>query len=159
MDLLSPLDEKIIVWGQSCVGKTHFSQQLDRPYLCFDALFRWHEIETLGFSPTKNLEYISSLMTGPCVLDGWHLSDPHGGLMPRDAVVYILYAPYRQIIEQYRVPVREYYEHHMMFHRWYKIEPTAFQNKLRYVRNTVGSFIETTYEQFSAFMLSEECSR
>ena len=161
ISLLNPLDNRIVVWGQSCVGKTHFSQLLKtHEYMCFDHLFRWHDIETLGLSCSANLEYIASLMQEheKCVLDGWHLSDPIGRLIPDGVAIYVLYAPYAQIIEQYRIPVGRFDEHYTMFQKWYEIDPAAFSNKLRFFRNTAGPIVESSLDMFREFRLSESRS-
>ena len=120
--------------------------------MCFDALFHWHEIETLGLSCSESLKEIAASMEGCCVLDGWHLSDEFGELAPRDAVFYVVYAPYQQIISQYRVPVERPDEHQGMFLKWYKKDFGAFRNTVRYFLNTSKSFVETSSDDYLAFV-------
>src|SRR5688572_27802877 len=105
--LLKPIDDRIVVWGMSCVGKTTFSSLLrEHRYYCFDALFQWYLVETLGLSCEANLRHIqNSCNAQKYVLDGWHLSDSNGELLPYGACVYVVIASYKKIIEQYRVEV------------------------------------------------------
>lgn len=115
-------DDKIVVFGQSCVGKTTFAKTLeDHFYYCFDAMFRWEQIETLGLSIEANFKKIQQTCTADkYVLDGWHLADKEGLFLPEGARVYVVYAPYDQIIEQYRVEVWNHEQHRPMYHRWYR---------------------------------------
>ena len=161
LELLQPLDDRIVVWGQSCVGKTTFARLVPHNYLCFDSLFRWHEIEGLGLSCTANLQHIAGLIEAEtqCVLDGWHLSDPTVSLIPGGVAVYIVYAPYAQIISQYRVPVDDFEEHRGMFWKWYEKDFPVFTRTVRFIRNTGKSFLETSWGEFQTFMLSEARSQ
>src|SRR5574343_192042 len=115
------LDNKIVVFGMSCSGKTAFAKQLNGyKYYCFDELFHWHDIETLGLSFEANLNYIKELcVEEKFVLDGWYLGDKIGRYLPRDSVVYVVYASYDEIIGQYRVGVLDRNEHRQMYYRWY----------------------------------------
>jgi len=149
---LSELDDKIVVFGQSCSGKTAFAQQLtSHHYYCFDALFHWHSIEALGLSPSANLKELSTICTTDrYVLDGWHLSDRDGRYIPEGARVYVVYAPYEKIIEQYRVPLISPEEVRPMFHKWYyEIEYPRLH--CRYFANE-GTFVETTEREFISFL-------
>ena len=141
--------------GMSCVGKTTFAKTLSHQYCCFDALFPWGDIETLGLSTTDALDYVSSYaeeVGEPFVIDGWHLSDPEGNQMPQNTTVCVVYAPYDQIISQYRVPVERHEQHRMMFKEWYyKIEYPAFQSRL-FFQNTGHSFIETSVDDYVNFL-------
>jgi hypothetical protein len=144
LELMSPLDNKIVCWGMSCSGKTHFAKQLlSHDYLCFDGLFNWHEIETLGLSCSASLKHIAEIMGSheKCVLDGWHLTDPRGELAPQDAVFYVIYAPYDQIINQYRVPVDYREQHRHMFIKWYA-DFSVFLRKMRFFKNDGANFVE-----------------
>lgn len=116
------LDDKIVVFGMSCSGKTTFSKTLeDHFYYCFDAMFRWELVETLGVSIEANFKKIQQTCTADkFVLDGWHLADKECRFLPEGARVYVVYAPYDQIIEQYRVDVWSHEQHRPMYHRWYK---------------------------------------
>lgn len=146
-----PMDDKIVVFGQSCVGKTTFATSVNtHTYYCFDHLFRWHDIETLGLSIEANLKYIQSVCADPrFVLDGWHLSDKEGFWLPAGAAVYVVYAPYKQIISQYRVPVLSEDEHTPMFRRWYCEIDYGTLPGIRYFSNE-GDFVERTPEEFTA---------
>ena len=56
------MNDKIVVFGQSCSGKTTFAKTLtDHEYYCFDALFQWHQIEGLGLSIEDNLKHIQTV--------------------------------------------------------------------------------------------------
>jgi hypothetical protein len=151
---LSELDDKIVVFGQSCSGKTAFAQQLDHHYYCFDALFHWHSIETLGLSASANLQELSKICTADrYVLDGWHLSDKEGRYIPEGAVIYVVYASYEKIVEQYRVPLGSSEEVRPMFHKWYyEIEYPRLH--CRYFANE-GIFLETTEKEFQEFLNDE----
>ena len=141
MKLLSPLDEKIVLVGMSCSGKTTFASMLeDHEYYCFDSLFHWHLVETLGLSISENLKHVSNVCAAESyVLDGWHLTNRD--LIPRDASVYVIYANYQNIIDQYRVPIRETNEHLHMYHKWYG---SSYPDRsVRYFKND-GVFVETT---------------
>lgn len=151
MQILTPLDDKIVVFGQSCSGKTTFARQLEHHYYCFDALFEWHTIETLGLSIAANLKHLSKTCTeSRYVLDGWNLADKEGKYLPEGTVVYVVYAPYEQIIEQYRIHVNDPDEFRPMFRKWYyEIEYPRLQS--RYFANE-GTFIERTEEEFISFL-------
>jgi hypothetical protein len=104
----------------------------------------------LGLSPSANLEYISTLdFDEPFVLDGWHLSDPVGELMPPNVCVYVIYADYDLVIDRYRVPVRQRSDHWSMFKTWYGADFTVFP-RVRYIRNQ-ASFAETTAAEFESW--------
>lgn len=152
----TPPDDKIVAMGMSCVGKTTFAKQItNHHYYCFDALFQWHMVETLGLSTKANLRHVSKVCTGErYVLDGWHLSDPTAKLLP-DASVYVVYATYSQIIEQYRIPVRCQEEHWSMFKKWYhEIDYPSL--KSRYFLNEGQSdFAETSEGDFLQFLRDE----
>lgn len=145
----SPLDDRIIVFGMSCSGKTTFARQLiGHHYYCFDAMFHWHIIETLGLSSEVNLRHIAQQCIQPkYVLDGWHLSDKVGQFLPEGASVYVVYAPYDQIIRQYRVEVDHFDQHIQMFDKWYKQINYAGLPNVRYFLNC-GDFVETSAQDF-----------
>lgn len=114
---------------------------LDRTYYCFDALFPWHQIETLGLSTSAALNNVLNACTDShFVLDGWHSSG--FDKLPDQYSRYIIYAPYSHIIRQYRVEVRTLDEHRPMYKKWYVDHPNC-----RYFLNN-GSFIETTQEEY-----------
>lgn len=148
-----PLDDRIVVFGQSCVGKTTFALQLlEHRYYCFDALFQWHLIETLGLSTEANFRHIQSVCDAPrFVLDGWHLADREGRFLPVGAAAYVVYAPYETIISQYRVPVASPTEHLPMFGKWYYEINYDELPGTRYFSNE-GEFVETTREDYVTFL-------
>lgn len=151
---MNPIDDKIVVMGQSCVGKTTFAKELNNHhYYCFDALFHWHSIEALGLSIKANLLYISdSCDSDKFVIDGWHL----GGLdiFPLDVTVYVVFASYRQIIDQYRIPVNNYAEHFSMFKKWYQIDYESLPVPVKYFKNN-GEFVEVSHDEFDKFVKFE----
>lgn len=155
MNLLTPHSDKIVIFGQSCSGKTTFARTLlNHKYYCFDALFPWHSIETLGLSSSQSLKNVVSECTADrYVLDGWHLSDKQGVLLPADAIVYVLYCDYDKIIAQYRVPVFDKESHRSMFDRWYKqIDYSRFP-KVRYFKND-SDFTEISQDKFGEIISS-----
>lgn len=148
MKLLEPHSDRIIVWGMSCVGKTTFAKLIiDHEYFCFDAMFNWHLIETLGLSIETGLKHISGICnTVPkFVLDGWNLADKTGSLFPTGVTAYIVYDDYDSIIRRYRVPVENKTQHLPMFCKWYDIKLSV---PVRYFRNGTD-FTETTEDEFN----------
>lgn len=146
--------DKVVLWGMSCVGKTTFGQQMnDHRYLCFDALFDWYSIETLGLSTSTSLAGIADIMSKEekIVLDGWHLGDIEGAYLPGDSTVYVLYADYERVINQYRIDVRHPEEHRHMFKRWYYEVPYERFPRVRYWEN-LGEFTEREAEEFQDFL-------
>ena len=146
-------NDKIVLWGMSCVGKTYFAHRLvEHEYYCFDAMFDWHSIETLGLSISANLKAVRKKCTAnKFVLDGWHLSDKQGEYLPEDSVVYVIYADYATIISQYRIDVRHPNEFKHMFKRWYYEVPYHKFPRVRYWEN-VGRFIERSETAYQAFL-------
>lgn len=147
---LTPLDDKIVIWGMSCSGKTTLAELIadvyGHTYYCFDALFPWHTIETLNLSMTEALRYVAKECKAErFVLDGWHLADREGQLLPPGSRIYVVYATYARIIEQYRVPVDT--SHLSMFKKWYSLDYPSL--RARYVEN-VGRFIEVGWEDLVA---------
>lgn len=144
-----PPDDRIVIFGMSCSGKTTFAQSFDdREYYCFDALFQWHLIETLGLSIKSNLRYVREHCDSQkFILDGWHLSDKEGNYLPDNSAVYVIWAPYDRIISQYRIPVMHYDEFRDMYHKWYcQVNYSAFP-RVRYFENQ-GNFLEISAEKF-----------
>ena len=136
------------------MGKTTYAQTLkDHVYYCFDALFPWNDIESLGLSTEEGLKHVRDSCVDPkFVVDGWHLSDPTGKLFPSDVAVHVVYAPYDQIISQYRVSVEDHDQHRPMFRKWYhEIKYPVFQS-FNFFLNTGYSFVETSLEDFIGFL-------
>lgn len=141
--LLKEHSDKIIVYGMSCVGKTTFSNLIfSHQYFCFDALFDWHSIETLGLSIESNLIHIcNNLKSAPkFVLDGWHLFDKSCKLIPKDFQIYVIYDDYDSIIQRYRVPVLSHKDHFSMYQKWYDLQ---IDRPIRYFKNDIYEFRET----------------
>ena len=136
------MDEKIVLFGQSCVGKTTFAKLLTtHHYYCFDALFPWHLIESFNMSIASALDYvIEQCVQTPFVLDGWHTSDLIGDHLPNDVKIYLIFAEYSQIIKQYRIPVLDFNEHRFMYDKWYKFP----YKEVRYFFNNGVLFNEIT---------------
>jgi len=145
-------DDKIVIMGMSCSGKTVFAKQFtDHHYYCFDSLFQWHTVETLGLSTEANMKHVSNFCNADrYVLDGWHLSDKKGKWLPEGSSVYVVYASYDHIIDQYRVPVRDREQHRHMFKKWYyEIDYPSLSS--RYFLNE-GQFTETSEEEFLIYV-------
>ena len=128
----------------SCSGKTYFANLLEHQYFCFDAIFPWHQIETLGLSTSAALENVSKKMSDRCIVDGWHLSDIEGKHFPEGTTRYVIYCSYKQIIDQYRVEVVQFMQHFHMYEKWY---PVDFKGETRYFRNN-SDFVETSKEEY-----------
>lgn len=146
------IDDKIVIFGQSCVGKTTFALKAnEHKYHCFDALFQWHLIETLGLSISKNLKHIQKICTeDKFILDGWHLADKNGLYLPKGSVVYVIWSQYEKIISQYRVPVIDKEEHRSMYNKWYCDVNYEILPSVKYFQN-LGEFHEITKDQFDIF--------
>ena len=148
---LQPLDDRIVLFGQSCVGKTTFAEALSsHRHYCFDSMFHWWTIESLGLPVDVNLQEVSKNCTAEkFVLDGWTLADESGDYLPLGAKVYVIYAPYEQIISQYRIPVGDPEEFRLMFNKWYGVNYKTLG--ARYFRNE-GLFVETGEEEFYSLL-------
>lgn len=146
-------DDKVVLFGMSCVGKTTMASTMeDHHYHCFDSLFDWHSIETLGLSISTSLRHASAqCVQDRYVLDGWHLGDKDGEFLPVDCTVYVLYAPYEKIIDQYRVPVVHQESHLYMFNRWYYEVDYGRFPKVRFFENE-GVFVERRVTEFRSFL-------
>ena len=99
-----PVDLKICVYGMSCVGKTTFAKNLrNHSFVGFDENFPWHYIETFNQSISSSLKNITEIASKHqnFVIDGWHLSDLRGKYLLEDTVVYLVYANYKFIIENF----------------------------------------------------------
>lgn len=142
---------RVLLWGMSCAGKTTFAQTMtEHAYMCFDALFNWHLIETVCLPIDTQLKHISALcdMHPKFVIDGWHLSDKRCELSPPDTTAYVIYDDYESIIRRYRVPVSTHMEHFHMFKRWYDLELSI---PVRFFKN--GDIItETDFGQFKLLL-------
>lgn len=144
------------MYGMSCVGKTYYAQTLrdhdNHEYYCFDAMFNWHAIETMGLSTSANLKSVAKrCVASKYVLDGWHLSDREGKYLPKDCMVYVVFAEYPSIIQQYRIEVASPEEHRYMFHKWYNDIPYEKFARVRYWEN-LGRFIERPAVAYQAFL-------
>jgi adenylate kinase family enzyme len=147
-------DDKIVLFGMSCAGKTYFANNYleDHTYYCFDAMFNWHGIETMGLSISANMKaLVRQCKSERYVLDGWHLCDKQGEYIPEDATVYVIYADYARIVDQYRIEVNHPEEYRSMFHKWYSGVTYHTFPRVRYWENT-GNFLERPYEAFQAFL-------
>lgn len=144
----------ILLFGMSCSGKTTFANMLmSHHYFCFDAMFQWHEIETLGLPISEGLKTVVEVVEnseGKWVLDGWHLADAECRCIPYETSLYVIYADYDQIIEQYRVPVGDSKEHLSMYYKWYSPANFAGLYGTRYFFNNGYDFNETSVEEFAS---------
>lgn len=143
VELLSPHSDRIVCWGMSCVGKTTFAKLMtDHTYFCFDAMFNWHLIETLGLSIEANLRHVSEVCDTAAnfVLDGWHLADKTGSLFPPGTTAYVVCDDYESIIKRYRVPVLDKLQHMPMYRKWYDLQLSC---PVRYFKNDGKSIVET----------------
>lgn len=138
LKLLQAHSPKVVIFGMSCVGKTTMATLMkEHAYVCFDALFNWHLIEALGLSISTSLNHAADACRShpKFVLDGWHLSDAVGELLPRGTTAYVLHAPYENVIRQYRVPVSDPLDHVPMYRKWYDTRYRSFAVPVRYFVN------------------------
>ena len=148
LKLLQGHSPRVIMYGMSCVGKTTFAQLMtDHQYFCFDALFDWYTIETLGLSIDANLQRASDLCNAAAkfVLDGWNLGDKEGQFFPSGTTAYVVYDDYDSIIDRYRVEVTNRQQHLPMFNKWYDLE---LRKPARYFKNHGGDIEETGIDEF-----------
>lgn len=147
--IIDNIDDKIVIFGQSCSGKTTFAKLLaQHHYYCFDNLFEWHQFECLGLSAEMNFRHICEICQSPkYVLDGWHLADKEGKYLPKNSRVYVVYCSYEQIVDQYRIEVKQRDEYLMMYKRWYS-DVDYEKLHARYVKNDKQQFIETDRQEF-----------
>jgi len=152
VSLLQEHSPRVVIFGMSCVGKTTLAKLMtDHMYFCFDAMFNWHLVETLGMSIESNLKHVA-ILCDPVpnfVLDGWHLADKAGSLFPKDTTAYLLYDDYDSIIRRYRVPVLNQLQHMPMYQKWYDLE---LSKPIRYIRNDGEKFVETTENEFKLLL-------
>lgn len=143
------LDDRIVLFGMSCSGKTTFAKKLsNHKYYCFDYLFKWHLVESFGLSISKNLSHIKKTCKDKkFVLDGWHLSDKDGLYLPDNVSVYVIWAPYEKIISQYRVQVYDPEEHRHMYNKWYCEIKYDKLPSVKYFKN-FGNFEQIDKNQF-----------
>lgn len=146
---LKPLDSQIVLFGMSCSGKTTFAKSVQGyHYYCFDAMFPWRSIETLDLPPLKALQSVTEqLVENRFVLDGWTLIDKQRRFLSDNVRVYVIYASYERIIDQYRVLVYDREEYRDMYRKWYYDMDYQALNA-RYFLND-GVFTEVTKEAFN----------
>lgn len=143
------LCDRLVVFGMSCSGKTTMARSLTgREAYCFDSLFPWHDIESLGLPTGEAMRHVRGSCVAPrFVLDGWHLSDPAGDYLPAGSAVVVVYADYDFVVSQYRVPVADPGQHLPMYKKWYLDIDYKSLPGVRYFRNE-GSFVETCRGEF-----------
>jgi len=133
-------------------GKTTFAKTLPLKYLCFDAFFDWHKLETF---PELSIEQVLKHISFLCekeenyCLDGWYL----GGelFLPKDCTLCILYDTHENIIERYSVPIIAEDKHYAMYKKWYNIDFDTIDRPKKYVKVVGKEYKETSREEF------EEC--
>jgi hypothetical protein len=126
---------KIAVFGMSQVGKTTYAKGLDLPYYCFDYLFPWPLVESFpDLSIWAALKNIVNNLPENYVLDGWHLADIHGNLLPEDCEIHVLYDHHQDIIDRYTVPVVALDNHREMYKKWYGDINDSVRTKFYQVR-------------------------
>lgn len=143
------LDKKVVLWGQSCVGKTTFARTMPNKYLCFDYLYPWHIVESFPDTSIPDvLDHIKQLCEHEesYVLDGWNLADTEGKYLPDGSTVYVIYDSIDNILQRYRVDVIAKDEHREMWRKWYLVDFSRFP-RVRYFHHTK----ETDYEYFNNF--------
>lgn len=144
---------RIVVFGMSQVGKTTYAKSLDLPYACFDYMFPWPLVES--FPDLSINEALKNVVTLTCrsdnfVLDGWHLADIQGDLLPRDCEIHVLYDHHQNIIDRYSVPVVSLDNHREMYKKWYG--DINDSERTKFYRIHYGKAPElTTFEHFDNF--------
>lgn len=140
-----PLDDKIVLYGMSCSGKTTFATNVKgHRYICFDEFFPWHDIETLGISAKQYLIKIRDMLSDKCILDGWHLSDKNFNLLSKEIKVYAVYSEYDFIVNNYRGKINGPLAYENMYDLWY----TRDLKVDKYIRNKGNCFIETSFDEY-----------
>lgn len=128
------------------MGKTTFALQLrDHHYYCFDQLFPWSAVEFFGSCPLTSLRMVNqSCKAVKFVVDGWHLSDIEGQLIPENTKIYIIYSDYETMFRHYRKEPLNYNDHLETYHQWY----SASFIDCRFFRNINRCFVETDEKEF-----------
>jgi len=144
---------KIVVFGMSQVGKTTYATSLNVPYFCFDYLFPWALVE--GFADLSTEEALKHTIAvcekeDSYVLDGWHLSDIHGDLLPEDCEIHVLYDHHQNIIDRYTTPVVSSDNHREMYKKWYGEINDSIRTKFHQCRDRKTPE-PRTFEHFNNF--------
>lgn len=144
---------KVIVFGISQVGKTTYATSLNVPYFCFDYLFPWPLVESFAdLSIEEALKHTINVCEKEdnYVLDGWHLSDISGSLLPEDCEIHVLYDHHQNIIDRYSAPIVASDNHREMYKKWYGDINDSIRTKFYRIR--YGEAPEPrTFEHFCNF--------
>ena len=145
-----PLPQRIVIFGQSCSGKTTFARSLPvHEHVEFDRYFPWHVYEAFGGDHRRLLaEVLTHCPPAPHALDGWHLSDAGGECLPSGHSVVCVYCDYERLVSQYRIPVSDPEEFRRMHTRWYREVDYAALPGVRFFRNGGSSFDEMSPAEF-----------
>lgn len=141
----------------SQVGKTTYAKSLNLTHYCFDYMFPWAELESFPeLSIDKALKNITNILNKQdgYVLDGWHLSDIDGNLLPEDCEIHVLYDHHQNIIDRYTAPVVALDNHREMYKKWYGDINDSIRTK--FYRVCYGEVPEPqTFEHFDNFRKDE----
>lgn len=141
---------KIALMGMSCVGKTTYAKTLPNTYISFDDKFAYNLSLHTDYNIAYNLNKITSICGSNFVLDNWAFYDIDGKIFYKafpDGVMYLLYAPYNDILKRYRVKIHGPDAFRMMYTNMYlKKDFTKYQN-IKYIK-VDSTYTMTSYEQF-----------
>lgn len=141
----------------SQVGKTTYAMSLNAQYFCFDYLFPWSLVESFAdLSIEKALKHTIAVCEKEdnYVLDGWHLSDIYGELLPEDCEIHVLFDHHLDIINRYTTPVVAVDQHREMYKKWYGDINDNIRTK--FYRCSYGKMPKLqTFEYFDNFRKNE----
>lgn len=166
LKLLSPLDDKLVLMGMSCVGKTTLASSLVREgYVLhsFDYRYKYHLSGLPGVGKRRQWEKIIGDCVEPrFVLDNWTTEDRLGGILfdkCPDACLVVLFAGLADILKRYRVPVKGKDAHKTMYDKIYRSTPFEEYPKVRFVEVVGGRYLEHTLSGFRERIrcMDEEC--
>ncbi len=149
---LSPLDDKLVLMGMSCVGKTSMAHELKtHQYYSFDAQFKYG-LKVPGISRKKNWQLILDRCTeNKFVLDNWSTEDVLGKTIYHkypDACICVVFDRYQDILRRYRVPVTGKDAHYKMYEKMYCEIPFEDYQRVRYFRWDQGNYVEYLEKEF-----------
>jgi hypothetical protein len=159
MNLLKPLDDKIVLMGMSCVGKTTLGQKLKsegRTLYHFDPQYNYKLAGMVGFSPRKNLKkIIQNCPADQFVLDNWSTEDKQGALLYEEcpeACICVVFDTYPNILARYRCDVKGEDGFYMMYEKMYCKVPFEEYPRVRFLKVESEDYREFYLEEFREFI-------
>lgn len=153
LDTLSPLGDKLVLMGMSCVGKTTLASSLaPRGYAhrSFDAVYTYSLASLSGVSRRRDwARIISSCTEDRFVLDNWTTEDPCGETLYSvcpTACVVVLFDARENVLGRYRAPVTAEDRHRGMYDKMYRRTPFEAYRRVRFLRVDVAGGAYREYD-------------